>query len=235
MTQFEISLDGASERQKASVLVNCLDAVSANLIMPKLQVASLTYKNAKCLILEEFGGPEMLTTWKMAFLNMSFKRDKRVVDFAENFYREAQILSGSHILSDFDACIALQNVYKPFQSLYQAMLPAFNLYYDISKMVDYLCCCDATFDSPNRGNQDRFPSLQDHIEPRYKHTDCQDRPTCQQGNLVDNPQAKPDWSKVVCRKCNKTGHFVSQCQTGNQKEPNVHLICNTEEGKAQAE
>ncbi|KAJ9073611.1 hypothetical protein DSO57_1014388 [Entomophthora muscae] len=49
---------------------------------------------------------------------ISFRKDKTIADFANCFYLEAQILTGSGSLTVHDAHIALRAAVKPYEALY---------------------------------------------------------------------------------------------------------------------
>ncbi|KAJ9080118.1 hypothetical protein DSO57_1028392 [Entomophthora muscae] len=56
---------------------------------------------------------------------ISFKKDETIADFADCFYLEAQILTGSGSLTVHNAHIALCAAVKPYEDLYQTLMPAF--------------------------------------------------------------------------------------------------------------
>ncbi|KAJ9086657.1 hypothetical protein DSO57_1001449 [Entomophthora muscae] len=49
---------------------------------------------------------------------ISFRKDETIADFANRFYLEAQILTGSGSLPVHDAHIALRTAVKPYKALY---------------------------------------------------------------------------------------------------------------------
>ncbi|KAJ9079818.1 hypothetical protein DSO57_1031608 [Entomophthora muscae] len=84
---------------------------------------------------------------------ISFKKDKTIADFADCFYLEAQILTGSGSLTVHDTHIALRATVKPYKALYQTIMPAFQDNCTLDGMVRYLRQCGDTFGPPNTGSK----------------------------------------------------------------------------------
>ncbi|KAJ9054175.1 hypothetical protein DSO57_1017479 [Entomophthora muscae] len=74
-----------------------------------------TYAAAKNTLLYKFGSIAWVTERKNEFLVISFRKDETISDFADVFYLEAQILTGSRSLTVHDAHIALRTVVKPYK------------------------------------------------------------------------------------------------------------------------
>ncbi|KAJ9090236.1 hypothetical protein DSO57_1004489 [Entomophthora muscae] len=84
---------------------------------------------------------------------ISFRKDKKIADFANFFYLEAQILTGLGSLTVYDAHIALCASVKPYKALYQTLMPAFQDNCTLDGMVRYLHQCGDTFEPPNTGSK----------------------------------------------------------------------------------
>ncbi|KAJ9067148.1 hypothetical protein DSO57_1002633 [Entomophthora muscae] len=84
---------------------------------------------------------------------ISFRKDETIADFANCFYLEAQILTGSGLLTVHDSYIALCAAVKPYKALYQTLMPAFQDNCTLDGMVHYLRQCDDTFGPPNTGSK----------------------------------------------------------------------------------
>ncbi|KAJ9082197.1 hypothetical protein DSO57_1006642 [Entomophthora muscae] len=56
---------------------------------------------------------------------ISFRKDRTIADFVNCFYLEAQILTSSGSLTVHDTHIALRAAVKPYEALYQTLMPAF--------------------------------------------------------------------------------------------------------------
>ncbi|KAJ9077901.1 hypothetical protein DSO57_1012278 [Entomophthora muscae] len=76
---------------------------------------------------------------------ISFRKDKKIADFADCFYLEAQILTGSGSLTVLDTYIALRVAVKPYKALYQTLMLAFQDNCTLDSMVCYLRQCGDTF------------------------------------------------------------------------------------------
>ncbi|KAJ9065354.1 hypothetical protein DSO57_1020465 [Entomophthora muscae] len=130
---------------------------------------------------------------------ISFRKDGTIADFANCFYLEAQILTSSGSLTVHDAHIALRAAVKPYEALYQTLMPAFQDNCTLDGMVHYLRQCGDTFGPPNTGSKphpvSNFPG----------------RPEAPANNNKSPP--KPDITKVVCHCCNQKGHYASSCNS----------------------
>ena len=65
-------MEGASDHEKASTVLNCLDTVSKDLVMPHLPNVKWTYLQEKTAITKKFGNIESIATCKIKFLNIQF-------------------------------------------------------------------------------------------------------------------------------------------------------------------
>ncbi|KAJ9084761.1 hypothetical protein DSO57_1020838 [Entomophthora muscae] len=142
---FEMYMYRANNQDKATTLINQLDAAStdiSNLHMPK---HNWSYAVAKNTLLYKFGSIDWVTERKNEFLMNSFRKDETIADFANCFYFEAQILTGSGSLTVHDAHIALRDTVKPYKVLYQTPMPAFQDNCILDGMVSYLRQCGDTF------------------------------------------------------------------------------------------
>ncbi|KAJ9088630.1 hypothetical protein DSO57_1021110 [Entomophthora muscae] len=93
---------------------------------------------------------------------ISFRKDETIADFANCFYLEAQILTGSGSLTVHDAHIALRAAVKPYKALYQTLMLAFQDNCTLDGMVCYLCQCGDTFAPPTLDQSPaQFPTIQD--------------------------------------------------------------------------
>ncbi|KAJ9077856.1 hypothetical protein DSO57_1012679 [Entomophthora muscae] len=66
---------------------------------------------------------------------IQFQKDKSIAEFADQFYLEAQVLTGSGPLTVHDAHIALRSAVKPYKVLYFTSMPAFQDNFSIDGMV----------------------------------------------------------------------------------------------------
>ncbi|KAJ9070826.1 hypothetical protein DSO57_1003291 [Entomophthora muscae] len=169
-----MSMYGANNQDKATTLLNQLDAASTDLIilhMPKHNwfIAWVTER-------------------KNEFLMISFRKDKIIADFANRFYLEAQIFTGSGSLTMHDAHIALRSAVKPYKALYQTLIPACQDNCTIDSMVRYLLQCGDTFRPPNTGSK---PCPVSNYPGRLEAST----------NNNKSP-SKPNITKVICHHCN---------------------------------
>ncbi|KAJ9053708.1 hypothetical protein DSO57_1021638 [Entomophthora muscae] len=196
---FEMSMYGANNQDKATTLLNQLDAASTDLIIPHMPKHDWSYAVAKNALLYKFGSIARVTERKNEFLMISFRKDKTITDFANCFYLKAQILTSSGSLTVHDAHIALRAEVKPYEALYQTLMPAFQDNCTLDGMVPYLRQCGDTFGPPNTGSKPR---------PVSNYPGRLEAPA----NNNKSPP-KPDITKVVCHHCNWKGHYASSCNS----------------------
>ncbi|KAJ9077743.1 hypothetical protein DSO57_1013815 [Entomophthora muscae] len=196
---FEMSMYGANNQDKDTTILNQLDNASTDLIIPHMPKHNWLYAVAKSTLLYEFGSIAWVTKRKNEFLMISFKKDKTITDFADCFYLEAQILTGSGSLTVHNAHIALRAAVKPYEAFYQTLIPAFQDNCTLEGMVCYLRQCSDTFGPPNTGPKP-------HPVSNYPG-----RSEAPANNNKSMP--KPDITKVVCHRCNRKGHYASICNS----------------------
>ncbi|KAJ9090182.1 hypothetical protein DSO57_1005062 [Entomophthora muscae] len=126
-----------------------------------------------------------------------FKKDKTIADFADCFYLEAQILTGSGSLTVHSAHIALCAEVKPHEALYQTLMPAFQDNCTLDGMVRYLRQCGDTFGPPNTGTKPH---------PAANFPGCSENPTNNNKFLP-----KTNITKITYHCCNQKGHYASSC------------------------
>ncbi|KAJ9053281.1 hypothetical protein DSO57_1025921 [Entomophthora muscae] len=136
---------------------------------------------------------------------ISFRKDETIADFANCFYLEAQILTGSGLLTVHDAHIALCASVKPYKSLYQTLMPAFQDNCTLESMVHYLRQCGDTFRPPNTGSKpcpvSNYPG---HLE----------------APINNKSPSKPNITKVIRHCCNQKGHYASSCNS----KTDIHVM-----------
>ena len=215
-------MEGASDYEKASTVINCLDTASIDLVMPHLPSVKWTYLQAKTAITKEFGNSESIATRKMEFLNIQFQEDETLANFSERFYSSAQFLNGVNALSDFDAKIAMTNALKPHDKIHIAMLPALVNNYRTYELTQYLKRVGHKFTKPpttkSACNSVRYSENNFH-NPQASSSSY-NRPYSPR---YDNPSSKlegrtpaPDLNNVVCHCCQKKGHYASSCPSASK-------------------
>ncbi|KAJ9071631.1 hypothetical protein DSO57_1035120 [Entomophthora muscae] len=192
---FEMSMYGANNQDKATTLINQLDAASTDLIIPHMPKHNWLYAAAKNVLLYKFGSIAWVTERKNEFLMISFRKDKTIADFANCFYLEAQILTGSGSLTVHNTHIALCPAVKPYEALYQTLMLAFQDNCTLDGIVRYLLQCGDIFGPPNTGSK---PCQVSNYPGRLE------APT----NNNKSP-SKPNITKVICCRCNRKGHYAS--------------------------
>ncbi|KAJ9053760.1 hypothetical protein DSO57_1021152 [Entomophthora muscae] len=201
-----MSMYGANNQDKATTLLNQLDAASTDLIIPHMPKHNWLYAAAKNVLLYKFGSIARVTERKNEFLMISFRKYKTIADFADCFYLEAQILTGSGSLTVHDAHIALHASVKPYKALYQTLMPAFQDNCILDGMLRYLRQCGDTFGPPNTGSKPcPVPNYPGRLEA----------PT----NNNKSPP-KPNITKVICHHCNQKGHYASSCNS----KTGIHML-----------
>lgn len=143
---FENSMDGATDAEMSSTVVNCLDPRSLDLVMPHFPGTKWTYKEAKTAIIDEFCSQDSIVSAKTDFLNISIRLDETLIEFADRFYHSAQVLLGSGAMTHYDSQIALLNAIKPHLELHHSMLPALVSNFTTSRMTENFYCISSTYD-----------------------------------------------------------------------------------------
>ncbi|KAJ9055251.1 hypothetical protein DSO57_1005661 [Entomophthora muscae] len=187
-----MSMYGANNQDKATTLLNQLDAASTDLIILHMPKHNWSYAAAKNALLYKFSSIAWVTKRNNEFLMISFRKDKTITDFTDCFYLEAQILTGSGSLTVHDTHIALRVAVKPYKALYQTLMPAFQDNCTLYGMVCYLRKCGDTFGPPNTGSK---PCPVSNYPGRLE------APTNN-----NKSQPKPNITKVICHCCNQKGH-----------------------------
>ncbi|KAJ9053803.1 hypothetical protein DSO57_1020644 [Entomophthora muscae] len=196
---FKMSMYGANNQDKATTLLNQLDTASTDLIIPHMPKHNWLYAAAKSTLLYEFGSIAWVTERKNEFLMISFKKDETIADFADCFYLEAQILTGSGSLTMHNAHIALHAAVKPYEALYQTLMLAFQDNCTLDGMVHYLRQCNDIFGPPNTGPKScPVPNYPGRLEAPANN---------------NKSVSKSDITKVVCHRCNQKGHYASSCNS----------------------
>ncbi|KAJ9079805.1 hypothetical protein DSO57_1031735 [Entomophthora muscae] len=196
---FEMSMYRANNQDKATTLLNQLDAASTDLIILHMPKPNWLYAAGKNALLYKFGSIAWVTERKNEFLMISFRKDKTIADLVDRFYLEVQILTGSGSLTVHDAHIALRAAVKPYEAWYQTLMLAFQDNCTLDGMVRYLCQCGDTFRPPNTRSKPR---------PVSNYPGRLEAPT----NNNKSP-SKPDITKVICHRCNQKGHYASSCNS----------------------
>ncbi|KAJ9055154.1 hypothetical protein DSO57_1007378 [Entomophthora muscae] len=184
---FEMSMYRANNQDKATTLLNQLDAASTDLIIPHMPKHNWLYAAAKNVLLYKFGSIAWVTERKNEFLMISFRKNETIADFANCFYLEAQILTGSGLLTVHDAHIALRAAVKPYKALYQTLMPAFQDNCTLESMVRYLRQCGDTFGPPNTES---------------KPCPVSSYPRRSEAPINNKSPGKPNITKVICHCCN---------------------------------
>ncbi|KAJ9058596.1 hypothetical protein DSO57_1010826 [Entomophthora muscae] len=190
---------GANNQDKATTLLNQLDAASTNIIILHMPEHERLYAEAKNALLYKFGSISWVTKRKNEFSMISFRKDKTIADFADCFYLEAQILTGSGSLMINNTHIALRVTVKSYEAFYQTLMPAFQDNCTLEGMVRYLHQCGNTFGPPNTGTK---PC------PAANFPGRSEAPTNNNKFLP-----KTNITKVTCHCCNQKGYYASSCNS----------------------
>ncbi|KAJ9078703.1 hypothetical protein DSO57_1003974 [Entomophthora muscae] len=126
---------------------------------------------------------------------ISFKKDKTITDFADQFYHKAQILMSSGSLTVHAAHIALHVAVKSYKALYRTLMPAFQDKCTLDGMVHCLHQCGNMFGPPN-------VRTKPHPAANFS------------GRLEAAPSTnkfvpKTDITKMICHCCNHKDHYTS--------------------------
>ena len=77
---------GATDREKATTVINCLDTVCVELVMPHLPAKRWSYYEACAAIIAKFGSKAYVATKKDAFMRIKIKDNETIEEFADWFY-----------------------------------------------------------------------------------------------------------------------------------------------------
>ncbi|KAJ9090425.1 hypothetical protein DSO57_1002734 [Entomophthora muscae] len=83
---FEMPMYGANNQDKATTLLNQLDAASTGLIIPHMLQNNRSYAAAKQALLYKFGSIARVMEQKNKFLMIQFQKDKSIAEFSALFY-----------------------------------------------------------------------------------------------------------------------------------------------------
>ncbi|KAJ9080804.1 hypothetical protein DSO57_1021067 [Entomophthora muscae] len=86
---YEMATVGAPDTEKAYLIINLLDPMSRDIIMPSLPAGKITYQETRSAILREFGSTVCMIEHKDLFSDIEFKTNKTLSKFAEQFYHKA--------------------------------------------------------------------------------------------------------------------------------------------------
>ena len=111
---FDNSMHSATDKDKAIIVINCLDSNGIELVMPWLPANDWTYFKARAAIIAEFSSEVYIASKKDVFMHIEVQEDETIEAFADQFYLESQILIGCSALITFVAKIALKYTIKPF-------------------------------------------------------------------------------------------------------------------------
>ena len=100
-------MNGASDSDKATTVINCLDLVCIELVMPHLSSERWSYFEAHAVIIAEFGSKAYIATKKDAFMKIKIKEDETIEEFDNCFYYDAQMLMKCSALLTYNAKTAL--------------------------------------------------------------------------------------------------------------------------------
>ena len=85
-------MDGACDKKKIFTLLNSLDSITLNLIMPGLPENFCTYCTVCNKLIKLYGGKKQSTLEKTRFLSIKVAKDETIPSFGARFLCQAQIL-----------------------------------------------------------------------------------------------------------------------------------------------
>ncbi|KAJ9088001.1 hypothetical protein DSO57_1027367 [Entomophthora muscae] len=122
---------------------------------------------------------------------ISFRKEKKIADFADHFYLKAKIFTGSGSLTVHDAHIALHVAVKSYEVLYCTLMPAFQDNCTLDAWHTHLV-------PPNVRTKPCYPNFPGRLEVPPS---------------TNKFVPKNDITKVVCHHCNWKGHYASKCNS----------------------
>ncbi|KAJ9081953.1 hypothetical protein DSO57_1009409, partial [Entomophthora muscae] len=142
----------APDTKKTCLIINLLDLMSRDIIIPSLPIGDITYQDAKRAILREFESTVCMIEHKDLFSDIEFKTNETLFEFANQFYHKAQVLLGANAMVEHNTKLIMKNSVKPYQELYQAMNLFLGQEFTMVQMLDYLCRLEAIYNAPNKKN-----------------------------------------------------------------------------------
>ncbi|KAJ9078594.1 hypothetical protein DSO57_1005158 [Entomophthora muscae] len=106
----------ASDEVKKEHILICLHPACQEVVVPELPTIE-TREDMKQLMIEKFGGDLSLEVKKDAFMNITFKPNETLAEFADRFYMERQQLITSRQLTAHEAYMACSQAHKVNQLL----------------------------------------------------------------------------------------------------------------------
>ncbi|KAJ9081638.1 hypothetical protein DSO57_1012521 [Entomophthora muscae] len=147
---YKMATVGAKDTEKAYLIINLLDPMSRDIIMPSLPGGNITYQDARSAILREFGSTVCMIEHKDLFSDIEFKTNKTLSKFADQFYHKSQVLLGAGAMMEHNAKLAIKNAVNPYQELYWAMYLILGQEFTMVQMLNYLRLLEATHNAPNK-------------------------------------------------------------------------------------
>ncbi|KAJ9086382.1 hypothetical protein DSO57_1004444 [Entomophthora muscae] len=150
---YKMATVGAPDTKRAYLIINLLDPMSRDIIMPSLPAGNITYQDSRSAIIREFGSTVCMIEHKDLFSNIEFKTNETLSEFANQFYHKAQVFLRVSAMVEHNTKLAMKNAVKPYQEIYWAMNPFLGQEFTMVKILDYLCRLEATHNAPNKKTQ----------------------------------------------------------------------------------
>ena len=203
---FNSSMEGATKRQNATTVIDCLDSSLVELVMPHFGNNCWTYLDAREAIIAKFGSEAFIASKKDAFMRIKFKDNVTIEEFANQFYYEAQILRGCGALTTFDAKIAMKYAIEPYLQLSVAMVQPLVGKCPIPDLVEILkrpgLQCGLLY--PKKKSQYTKNSQSNAYQPHTTSSLASgSKPT------FDNRGTSNNSNSVICRRCGGKGHYAT--------------------------
>ncbi|KAJ9048496.1 hypothetical protein DSO57_1034598 [Entomophthora muscae] len=205
---YKMATVGAPDTKKTYLIINLLDPMSRDIIMPSLPAGNITYQDARSDILREFGSTVHMIEFNDLFSYIKFKTNKTLSEFADQFHHKAQVLLGAGAMVEHNAKLTMKNAVKSYQELYWAMNLFLGQEFTMVQILDYLCRLKATHNAPNKE------------KPRYNHPVNTNTPAISSTKTCQTQERLIPLTDITCYCCWNKGHYATKCPNGQK----VHVV-----------
>ncbi|KAJ9076425.1 hypothetical protein DSO57_1026448 [Entomophthora muscae] len=200
---YKMATVGAPDTEKAYLIINLLDPMSRDIIMPSLLAGNITYQDIRSAILREFGSTVCMIEHKDLFSDIEFKTNKTLSKFADQFYHKAQVLLGAGAMMEHNTKLAMKNA-----EIYQAMKLFLGQEFTMVQMLDYLFYFEATHNAPNKK------------KPKYICPVNTSTSATSSTKVRQTQERQIPFTYITCYHCQNKGHYATKCPNGQK----VHVV-----------
>ena len=209
---YQNSMYGADNAMRDSTIINCLDAETQTIILPRLPENGWTFANVSRALTEEFGSQEALLGCKIDTADTKLKVGETLEDFTSRFYLEAQTLLSMSVVQFIDVQSALLNAVRVNWELSLALKSGIYNACTVPDLIRLLRTYKEEFEVPL---PEGCPCQQSEHRPCVAVE--MPKPSDKVGPAPVNNGPR------TCFKCGMAGHFSWECRNPRQKIHHVGM------------